>query len=103
MPRQKPWYGIDFDGTLVSIIDMTPVKLMVDRVKCFLRDGKDVRIVTSRANSSDDTRFVSDWTLQQFGRRLPVTNKKDHEMVELWDDRAVQVFPNTGKRADGKP
>lgn len=27
----------------------------------------------------------------------------DFAMVELWDDRCVQVIPNTGKRADGKP
>jgi hypothetical protein len=33
---------------------------------------------------------------------LPVTNCKDLNMVELWDDRAVQVVPNTGQRADGQ-
>ena len=27
---------------------------------------------------------------------------KDYGMVELWDDRAVQVKPNTGERVDGK-
>jgi hypothetical protein len=29
-------------------------------------------------------------------------SKKDYAMHELWDDRAVQVIPNTGVRADGK-
>ena len=24
-------------------------------------------------------------------------------MVDLWDDRCVQVIPNTGLRVDGKP
>jgi hypothetical protein len=27
---------------------------------------------------------------------LEVTNAKDMDMIELWDDRAVQVIPNTG-------
>ena len=33
---------------------------------------------------------------------MPITNKKDHLMKELWDDRAIQVVQNTGERADGK-
>lgn len=32
---------------------------------------------------------------------IPVVCRKDYAMVELWDDRAVQVIPNTGLRADG--
>lgn len=31
------------------------------------------------------------------GRVLPITNIKDYQMIELWDDRAVQVIPNTGQ------
>ena len=38
-----------------------------------------------------------------FGVVLPVTNVKDWHMLELWDDRAVQVEPNTGRRVDGEP
>jgi hypothetical protein len=32
---------------------------------------------------------------------LPVTNVKTFDIIEIWDDRAVQVIPNTGLRADG--
>jgi hypothetical protein len=32
-----------------------------------------------------------------------VTREKDFAMIELWDDRAVQVVTNTGERADGLP
>jgi hypothetical protein len=28
---------------------------------------------------------------------LPVTCEKDMAMVEFWDDKAVQVIPNTGE------
>ena len=33
---------------------------------------------------------------------IPITWEKDYQMEELWDDRCVQVIPNTGIRADGK-
>ncbi len=34
-------------------------------------------------------------------RDLEITNSKDLAMLELWDDRCVQLIPNTGRRADG--
>ena len=33
---------------------------------------------------------------------LEITNVKDFYMIELWDDRVVQVVPNSGQRVDGK-
>lgn len=42
------------------------------------------------------------WCIEHFGRTLPITSQKDYSMRELWDDRAVQVEPNTGRRVDGK-
>ena len=32
-----------------------------------------------------------------------MTHEKDFRMIQLWDDRCVQVIPNTGLRADGEP
>jgi hypothetical protein len=43
---------------------------------------------------------IGDWCEEHIGVRLPITCTKDYGMVELWDDRAVQVIPNTGDRAD---
>jgi hypothetical protein len=40
---------------------------------------------------------IGDWTERQVGVRLEAINVKTHHMVELWDDRAVQVEPNTGR------
>jgi hypothetical protein len=34
--------------------------------------------------------------------KIPITCCKDRGMIELWDDRAVQVIENTGERVDGK-
>ena len=45
---------------------------------------------------------IERWMDAELGYRLPITHEKDHLMLELWDDRVVQVVPNTGRRADGK-
>lgn len=120
------WIGVDLDGTLARYDGWVseqhigePIPLMADRVRKWLADGRDVRIFTARADGGhvalamgnpEGAKFhdvghivgiIQDWTLKHFGVRLPVTNKKDYGMVELWDDRAVQVIPNTGRRADG--
>jgi len=111
------WIAVDLDGTLAQYdgwVSPThigePVPLMVDRVKQWLIEGKDVRIFTARVfpggNVSEDevqeVRIaISNWCKINVGEVLLITCTKDYGMVELWDDRAVQVIPNTGKRADG--
>lgn len=40
---------------------------------------------------------IQEWCRQHLGQVLPITNVKDYAMIELWDDRAVQVRPNTGE------
>lgn len=111
----KAWIGVDLDGTLAEYHKWIspehigkPIPVMVDRVKKWLADGLDVRIFTARvyggtgANVEHIRGFIERWCLEHIGQVLPVTNEKDYGMVELWDDRAVQVIPNTGERADGK-
>lgn len=83
---------------------------MVERVKAWLRDGIEVRIMTARVGPGsrqpgemeETVRAIEEWCLKHIGKVLPVTNQKDFGMVELWDDRAVQVIVNTGVRADGR-
>ena len=99
------WIGVDFDGTLaVSTPDMDigdlgePVPKMLARVKKWLADGKELRLLTARTGQDAQ---LHRW-LKKYGVDMPITNKKDHLMKELWDDRAIQVVKNTGERADGK-
>jgi hypothetical protein len=40
---------------------------------------------------------IQQWCREQFGVALPVTCVKDYGMTQLWDDRAVQVWPNEGR------
>jgi hypothetical protein len=110
---KNPWIGVDLDGTLAHYDPHDwrgedhigePIPAMVERVKAWLAEGKEVRIFTARmsGDSRDDIRrfrietLIGDWCKQHIGRRLRATNEKDYGMVELWDDRAVQVIPNTG-------
>lgn len=105
------WIGVDLDGTLAHYEGWTgggigtPIPRMVDRIKAWLEDGRDVRIVTARVSvpeqAVEQTKVISEWLESVFGRTLPITHCKDYAMVELWDDRAVQVVPNTGLRVDG--
>lgn len=104
------WVGVDFDGTLSEYHGYIgpgkfgpPVHAMLVRVKKWLADGVEVRLMTARAADPDELRRVQDWCEYHGLPRLKVTDRKDYSMVELWDDRAVQVIPNTGLRADGKP
>lgn len=128
MASRGRWIGVDFDETLRRYDD-SPIAPMVDRVKRWLADGLDVRIVTARMYEPQHHEFdfpqdftdacvensrwrtanggptiehqrelVQRWCEKHVGRRLPVRYGKGPGMIELWDDKAVAVEPNTGRR-----
>ena len=111
LDTNEGWIGVDLDGTLAEYHSWQgirhigdPIPVMVDRVKAWLEEGRDVRILTARycgLISAEDRKktkqVIQEWCLEHIGRKLPVTNEKDFHMVEFWDDRCVQVTPNTGK------
>lgn len=122
MGSSSGWIGVDLDGTLARYTGWRgethigePIEAMVSRVKQWRSSGIDVRIFTARvadaALNLDGSRHevnavveaIQNWCMEHIGEVLPVTNRKDFAMVELWDDRCVQVVPNTGRRADGQP
>lgn len=103
------WIGVDLDGTLAQYDTWQgashigePVPAMLERVKRWLAAGIEVRVFTARVAipESGVVRAIEDWCLVHLGRALPVTCMKDYGMVELWDDRAVQVEKNTGRRIE---
>jgi hypothetical protein len=98
------WIGVDLDGTLAIYGSWKghehigePIELMVERVKYWLAQGQEVRIVTARAGVALAVPAIKAWCEKHIGQELAVTDRKDFEMVELWDDRAVRVEHNTGK------
>ena len=113
------WIGVDLDGTLAEYNGWQgemhigpPVPLMLERVKAWIAAGKQVRIFTARVSTAEGNRATStvqsikgviqEWCEQHVGQVLPITCEKDFAMIELWDDRCVQVVPNTGRRVDGE-
>lgn len=111
---QRGWIGVDLDGTLAAYgewrgVDSIgdPVPHMVSRVHRWMAEGQDVRIMTARVSRPGEEGWraliaIQNWCQKHIGAVLPVTCQKDFAMIELWDDRAIQVIPNTGLRADGK-
>lgn len=119
------WIGVDFDKTLCvyhggelnkygSDYCGPPIPAMVERVKAWLAEGKSVKIFTARVwcpneyavpfdeytrrKRQSDVAFIAirAWCKEHIGCELPITCEKDYNMIELWDDRAVQVVPNLG-------
>lgn len=110
------WIGTDFDGTLAFYDGWlgettfgAPIPRMVKRIQNWLLAGIEVRIVTARVGIQNGphsqetigvaaiTEAIEDWCEKYIGKRLPVTCSKDMGMIELWDDRVIQVIVNTGQ------
>jgi len=111
-----------FDGTLAHYdkfiapdVIGEPIPEMVERVKRWLDEGKDVRIFTARVwplgtakhymMYEDDQRVkdaklalraIQKWCREHLGEVLKVTCIKDYGMLDLWDDRAVAIEKNKG-------
>jgi len=125
------WIGVDLDGTLAHYDGWRgpehigePIPEMVARVKTWLAEGRDVRIFTGRiapsvlqrletgaaapsdqdiSDAQQSATAIGEWSLKHLGRRIPITCVKDFNLLELWDDRAVQVEKNTGRRIEDRP
>ena len=120
----RGWIGVDLDGTLAYYDEWRgalhvgePIPEMLERVRRWLDEGKDVRIFTARVNRESIASAMASpegaaaaarevaaveecirhWCEKHVGRALPITCCKDYGMIELWDDRCIQVIPNTGR------
>jgi hypothetical protein len=73
-----------------------PVPLMMRRVRQWLDRGLRVKIMTARAGDPVGVAATQAWLKANGLPELEVTDKKDFGMIELWDDRAIQVVQNRG-------
>jgi hypothetical protein len=93
---------------------------MVQRIKQWRKEGKDVRIITARvdgntrAHTPEEAALIGDqwnpliaitsienWCKIHIGEILPVTDRKDCGMVNLYDDKAIRVNKDTGELCTG--
>jgi tRNA-binding EMAP/Myf-like protein len=119
------WIAVDMDGTLATYDTWVgpahlgdPIAPMVERVKRWLAEGREVRIFTARAyplgrvdpnqivpmqysqrgmECAESIHAIRAWCDKHLGRVLTITCIKDYGMDELYDDRAIQVRKNTGE------
>jgi hypothetical protein len=114
------WIGVDFDGTLAVYNEWVsashcgePIMPMVNRVRKWIEEGRNVRIFTARVYAPPNKALrqkeaaiamlaIQEWCLKYLGKELPVTCVKDFAMIELWDDRCVQLERNTGVRLEAE-
>jgi hypothetical protein len=123
--HNKGWYGVDLDGTLAMYDGWQgsdhigePIPSMLKRVISWLSQGQEVRIFTARVYplgltgdfhalhiqaAEASALAIDNWCVKYVGQKLKTTCVKDFSMIEHWDDRSIQIIPNTGQRADGKP
>jgi len=101
--NQQGWIGVDLDGTLAEATAWQgmdhigpPVPLMMRRVQQWLDKGLRVKIMTARAGDPVGIAATQAWLKANGLPELEVTDKKDFGMIELWDDRAIQVVQNRG-------
>ena len=105
---------VDFDGCLAHYEQGgykagelgAPIPVMVERVRRWLSEGRDVRIFTARRYSGGSLKKLQEsatdvWEIEGFcytnlGRRLPVVNYKTMNTDVIYDDIAVSVIRNTG-------
>lgn len=100
---EGPWIGVDLDGTLALFDGWRgfehvgkPIPTMLQRVREWLQQGYRVKIVTARAAHPEGIPPIRKW-LQKHGlNQVEITNSIDEDLIELWDDRGIQVRINEG-------
>ena len=106
----ESWIGVDLDGTLADDSKLSwygmgfigePVPAMLERVRDWLKDETIVKIVTARVSIPGQEELIHAWLEKHGLPKLIVTNAKDFNMIELWDDRCVAVERNTGNILGG--
>ena len=97
------WIGVDLDGTLAEYYGWKgpsaigkPIPKMLRRVKQWVEEGKRVKIFTARACHPTQIPYVKEWLFQNNLGDLEITCIKDFYCIEIWDDRCIQLIPNTG-------
>ena len=95
LAKYDGWKGVEHIGE--------PIGPMVALAKKLHDKGVKIKIFTARVAYPDTSdvarRRIEEWCADILGFAPPVTNEKDGLMVTCFDDRSLQVLPNTGVSA----
>jgi hypothetical protein len=113
--QKDSWIGFDLDGTIATKysgpfnprIIGEPIPSMISLIQEYIREGKEVKIVTARV-STDGTLIslynaiigqyiIQAWCKKHIGQTLDVISAKDFKMRLLYDDLAIQVKTDSGE------
>lgn len=101
------WIGVDLDGTLAKSVDSIgtgigdPIQSMLAKVERWLDRGQEVRIFTARASDPQQVTSIRAWLKRHNIGDCGITDRKDLDMLELWDDKARRVEKDNGKVCSG--
>lgn len=101
------WVGFDLDGTLAEYggwkgIDTIGEKInpLVAVAKRLHNKGRTIKIFTARVadpkQEAEAREYIEKWCEKNLGFVPEITHEKDALMEACYDDRSIQVFPNTG-------
>lgn len=104
----EPEIAVDLDGTLAHYDGWKgikhigePIPLMMNRVVEWIAEGKKVTIFTARVSGKDGylaSSYIKKWLADNGLPSLGITSTKRKQFIEIWDDRCIQIIPNTGER-----
>lgn len=101
------WIGVDLDGTLAKSVSSIgtgigePATPMLNRVKQWLSRGQEVRVFTARASDPQQVTAIRAWLKRHDIGECGITNRKDLDMIELYDDKAKRVVKDSGRICSG--
>ena len=103
--KEEDYIGVDLDATLAfyesgnfrNDVIGNIIPEMKEKVLKEIASGTKIKIFTARAHNPNAIPYIKKWLMENGLGDLEVTNVKTPGMREIWDDRAKQVIPNTGK------
>jgi hypothetical protein len=106
------WFGFDIDKTIAvdegkirGAYIGAPIKPLIRRMKYYLRQGRNVAVVTARVHPShsdgpEQAAMIRTFLVKALGAdgaaKVAIRCDKDRHMIVLYDDRVEQVIPNKG-------
>lgn len=117
---EAPYFWVDLNGTLChhekgalvfdeagNFLIGKPINKMVRRVRRWLSEGMEVRIMSGSVGLGGDKaasaqKAIREWCREHFGRELKVTATITPRCIGIFNDKAHEVIRNTGRLRNEK-